>query len=270
MSMLIEEYITLKLTEEDLHSGNLILVNQDNEFKQRGVNLLPVDNLYFEIYGEQQIYISQEVSKPLLKLINAINAKKKFVAVSGYRSEEEQEEIYNNSILENGIEFTQKYVARPRESEHQTGLVIDLGEVVENVDFICPSFPYDGICKDFKDLAEEYGFIMRYKKDKESITKISEEKWHFRYVGIPHAKLINKYNYCLEEYIDFLRKFEYNTNHLKIEEDDLKIEIFYIEMKDKITEINLSKNKKCHVSGNNIDGFIITLFEDMGDDNYEL
>ena len=99
MSMLIEEYITLKLTEEDLHSGNLILVNQDNEFKQRGVNLLPVDNLYFEIYGEQQIYISQEVSKPLLKLINAINAKKKFVAVSGYRSEEEQEEIYNLSLI---------------------------------------------------------------------------------------------------------------------------------------------------------------------------
>ena len=49
MSMLIEEYITLKLTEEDLHSGDLILVNQDNEFKQMGVNLLPVDSLYFEI-----------------------------------------------------------------------------------------------------------------------------------------------------------------------------------------------------------------------------
>ena len=150
------------------------------------------------------------------------------------------------------------------------GLAIDLGEVVENVDFICPSFPDDGICKNFKDLAEEYGFIMRYKKDKESITKISEEKWHFRYVGIPHAKLINKYNYCLEEYIDFLRKFEYNTNHLKIEEDNLRIEIFYIEMKDKIIEINLSKNKKYHVSGNNIDGFIITLFEDMGMNSYAL
>ncbi|WP_122638705.1 MULTISPECIES: D-alanyl-D-alanine carboxypeptidase family protein [unclassified Romboutsia] len=264
-----EEYETIKLTKEDLYLGNLILVNQGNEFKQKGVKLLPIDNLYFEIYCDKPIYVSQEIIKPLLNLIDSINARKKLIAVSGYRSEEEQEEIYNNSILENGIEYTKKYVARPKESEHQTGLAIDLGEIVENVDFICPSFPDYGICKDFKDLAKEYGFIMRYKKDKENITNISEEKWHFRYVGTPHAKLINKYNYCLEEYIDFLKQFKYNTNHLKIEENNSKIEIFYIEMKGNAVEINLDKHKKYNISGNNVDGFIITSFEHM-ETNYEL
>ena len=195
MSMLIEEYITLKLTEEDLHSDNLILVNQDNEFKQRGVNLLPIDKLYFGIYGEQPIYISQEINKPLLKLIDFINAKKKLVAVSGYRSEEEQEEIYNNSILENGIEFTQKYVARPRESEHQTGLSIDVTNERRN---------FTKKCKEAKWLASnayKFGFILRYPKGKEYITGTSYEPWHIRYVGKKAAKEIFQNRITLEEYL---------------------------------------------------------------------
>ena len=260
-----KEYITLKLTNEELYSGSLILVNKDNKFRQRIVNILPLDNDYFEIYRKRPMYINELMVKPLLNLIDDIDGKKKLVAVSGYRSEEEQRRIYKESILENGLEFTKKYVAKPRQSEHQTGLAIDLGEVVENIDFICPSFPNHGICKEFKELAQDYGFIMRYKKDKEKITNISEEVWHFRYVGSPHARIMNEKNFCLEEYIDYLKNFKYKRNSLKLIDNGYKVEIFYVEKLDKITEVKFMKNKRYDVSGNNVDGFIVTLFEELKD-----
>lgn len=52
--------------------------------------------------------------------------------------------------------------------------------------------------------AEKYGFILRYGKDKTDITGIMYEPWHFRYVGVENAKIINIKNMCLEEYIAYL------------------------------------------------------------------
>ena len=53
--------------------------------------------------------------------------------------------------------------------------------------------------------AEDFGFIMRYAKDKQDITKIIYEPWHYRYVGVEHAKAINDLGMCLEEYIEYLK-----------------------------------------------------------------
>ena len=47
----------------------------------------------------------------------------------------------------------------------------------------------------------EYGFILRYPKDKEDITGISYEPWHYRYVGREHARAIRESGVCLEEYV---------------------------------------------------------------------
>ena len=54
--------------------------------------------------------------------------------------------------------------------------------------------------------AEDYGFVLRYPKDKEDITKIAYESWHWRYVGVEHAKKMNELNMCLEEYVEYLSK----------------------------------------------------------------
>lgn len=57
-----------------------------------------------------------------------------------------------------------------------------------------------------KQNAEDYGFIMRYPKDKEDITKITYEPWHWRYVGKDNAKEMNRLGMCLEEYVEYLGK----------------------------------------------------------------
>ena len=79
-----------------------------------------------------------------------------------------------------------------------------LREAAEEIDFICPAFPYDGICGAFRRAAAQYGFIERYRADKTALTGIAAEPWHFRYVGAPHAMLIEQRGLCLEEYIALL------------------------------------------------------------------
>ena len=53
---------------------------------------------------------------------------------------------------------------------------------------------------------EDYGFILRYPAGKEPVTGISHEPWHFRYVGVPHARLMVRLGLTLEEYVDLLRR----------------------------------------------------------------
>ena len=150
-------------------------------------------------------------------------------------------------------------MALPNHSEHQTGLAIDLGLKQENIDFIRPYFPDEGICGRFKALAPSFGFIQRYKKGKEAITGIAEEPWHFRYIGRPHAELAECWHMALEEYIEEIKKYTQQAP-LSFEGPSLfKYEIFFIPSNGHEQIINLPENVSCEISGNNIDGFIITL-----------
>lgn len=234
------------LKKSDIHQGNLILVNQTYPLKNEFSNTLePFSSKY------SNILLNKEANKWLQAILKAIQSNEKIVPVSGYRSLFEQTEIYISSIEESGLDFTKKYVAYPNTSEHQTGLAIDLGLNQENIDFIRPSFPYQGICQEFRLKMSQYGFIERYKHDKENITNISAEEWHFRYVGYPHSEIMNQNNFCLEEYIDYLKQFDI-SNPLKFE----NYEIYYVAMEVEEESFSILDNEE--ITGNNVDGFIVT------------
>ena len=85
-----------------------------------------------------------------------------------------------------------------REPVNEIGLAVDFNTL--EVDFEnTPAYKW------LEENAHKYGFILRYPKEKQSITKIKYEPWHFRYVGPVHARIMKSYNLCLEEYIDYLR-----------------------------------------------------------------
>lgn len=147
------------------------------------------------------ILMERYAAYALQALIKKLNAYGKIVPVSGFRTQQEQQNIWDDTLKQHGLIYTQKYVAIPGCSEHQTGLAIDLALNQENIDFICPSFPDEGICHLFQQLAPSYGFILRYPKGKETVTKIGWEPWHFRYVGTPHAQIITNHHLTLEEYL---------------------------------------------------------------------
>lgn len=232
------------LKSGDICWGNLILVNSDFPMiKKEPSDLTAINN--------SKIKMCREAASQLDLAIKKINGWTGITPVSGYRSFEEQQNIWNDCLKENGIDFTQKYVAKPACSEHQTGLAIDLGMTQLHIDFVHPEFPNYGICGQFKKIAAEFGFILRYPLGKEHITKIAYEPWHFRYVGIPHAQIICEKGFVLEEYIEYIRQFIHNVNPLIYRN---KYEISYLSKSD----YSFEDTNIVNVSGNNCDGFIIT------------
>ena len=122
-----------------------------------------------------------------------------FFGVSGYRSYERQEELYFESLKKNGKTHTEKYIAFPGESEHQTGLALDVSISSLNFELI-PEFSDTNECKWLHRNAPLFGFILRYPKGKEEITGYAYEPWHIRYVTKPLALYLDKTHLTLEEY----------------------------------------------------------------------
>lgn len=120
-------------------------------------------------------------------------------AHSGYRSYRTQKTMYYNRLKKNNGK-DDGVVAYPGSSDHQTGLGIDVIHKAGIGKKFTESF---GKTKEGKWLAEncwDYGFIIRYQKDKEDITKIIYEPWHLRYVGVQVAQYMRDQNLCLEEF----------------------------------------------------------------------
>ena len=183
--------------------GTLYLVNRAHPLAEEpeAEALVPVDG------GHPRIMLHARAKVMLDQLLTAVGGRGAIVPVSGYRPRSEQQAIWDGSLAEHGQKFTETYVARPGCSEHQTGLAIDLGENRPEVDFLCPAFPDSGPCGALRRRAAEFGFVLRYPAGKEAVTGIGHEPWHFRYVGQPHARLMEGRGLVLEEYLDWLRHF---------------------------------------------------------------
>lgn len=247
---------TIALEQEKIYCGNLLLVNANYPVREKkATNLVPVN------IGFPNILMKRDAANALQFVSKKISVGDAIIPVSGYRSSEEQTAIYDGSLKDNGEEYTKKYVALPNHSEHQTGLAIDLGKNKKDIDFICPDFPYDGIYGEFRRIASDYGFIERYAQDKEEITGISYEPWHFRYVGYPHSKIITENGFSLEEYIDFIKAYQDNCRFTYKPEHGTGMEIYYVPADSIRTLVFMPETCLYQISGNNTDGFIITVWK---------
>lgn len=244
---------TIKFTKGDKYRGDLILVNGSCPLQNSETPpCVPILDAF------PSVLLHIKASACLRQILKSIGAGDSIVPVSGYRALTEQQEIYRDSLAENGADFTQKFVAKPGCSEHQSGLAIDLGEKADYIDFIRPNFPDKGICQDFRRLAAKYGFIQRYTQEKEAITHIACEPWHFRYVGYPHSAIMEELDLCLEEYIQYVKDFSLETHVLKRNCGIREIQIAYIP--EEISEIRVADTAIAELSGNNTDGHILTLW----------
>lgn len=139
------------------------------------------------------------VNKEALKKLKEMQSDAKVLGldltlVSGYRSYETQEKLYNKYVKKDGEEKANTYSAKPGHSEHQTGLSFDIGSVSR-------SFENTKEAKWIEQNAHLYGFIVRYPKDKTNITGYIYEPWHVRYLGIDTSTKIKQSNLTLEEYL---------------------------------------------------------------------
>lgn len=127
---------------------------------------------------------------------------------SAYRSVDKQEDVFERRVKEymrqgktreEAEEFVLQTINKPGTSEHNLGLAVDFN-------YVDYDFDQTAGFKWLKENAENYGFVLRYAKEKESITKVDYEPWHWRFVGKEHAAQMNERNMCLEEYVEYLQK----------------------------------------------------------------
>ena len=120
-----------------------------------------------------------------------------FMINSAYRSFENQEIVYNNYKSSRGQKYADSIAARPGNSEHQTGLALDIfSKAHPNIN----SFKESEEAGWLKENAHRFGFIQRYPEGLENITGYEYEAWHYRYVGIDAATYIYENNITFEEY----------------------------------------------------------------------
>ena len=172
---------------------NLVLVNYENAIPEHyQANLVKLSG------GEE---VDERIYEPLMELLEAAkegNWDQLPMVVSGYRTQAKQQKLFQDKIAKyqseghsksEAEELAKQWVAVPGYSEHQAGLAVDINGATYDLYFWLQENSY------------KYGFIFRYPGNKTEITGVSEEVWHYRYVGVEAATEMYEKGLCLEEYL---------------------------------------------------------------------
>lgn len=239
-----------------IYEGALLLINAAHPltYEPEADQLTPLP-----AFGPQ-VRLEATAAKMFSQLLFSCNGQGRIVVTSAYRPYAEQQQLYTACLRQNGTRYTAAYVALPGCSEHQSGLCADVAKAGADIDPICPAFPDEGVCRAFRSKAGLYGFIERYPQDKTQLTGIGYEPWHFRYVGYPHAMIMNQLHLCLEEYIPYLKRY-CSSAPLCYRHQNSRVEIFFVPMNPG-TPVSLSLPDDCPVqlSGNNEDGLVVSVW----------
>lgn len=260
-------FSTAQVKTKDKFYGDLILVNNQHQYFSSGeedlVSIMEkndengIDYFTAVDYSYTIIRPAYDAMAQMIKDFYNKYSNDTLIIYGSYRTNEFQTELYENRDTSSD---DAPLVAKPGFSEHETGYAFDFSET-ENYD-------YNGT-GDFEWLNKncyKYGFILRYTKEKEKLTEIRDEPWHFRYVGKAHAYYMTKNNLCLEEYTDLIRNdYPYDGNHLEFaDEDGNNYEVYFYPSNDaeETTAVPVPSGRKYDISGNNIDGFVVTVHKD--------
>lgn len=246
---------TIRVTDEQVTRGNLVLVNKDYLLDQGAVpkDIVTLfenkDLMHGYVVLDNTIRLSRSVAEKFGDMVEAAgeDGVNRFMISSGYRDEGEQEQLYR----EKGSD----YALPPGYSEHNLGLSMDIGSTQQSIDRSPEG-------KWLKEHAWAHGFILRYPEDKTEITGIQYEPWHFRYVGQPHSMIMKELNLTLEEYLDYLKEQSSYTTTVEGKEYEIK----YVPVTSKDMEIEIPAGSEYEISGNNIDGIIVTVLLNKDDE----
>lgn len=242
---------TTKVADE-IHSGQLILVNNDNRYTfPSNLSLLRIyDNM---VLGQQGNTIYRPVSsdyKLEAEALNALNAMMyrhyefddsvTFAISSAYRTLDDQAAL-NSSV-------------QPGYSDHHTGYCVAIKYADNRTPLESDHWIYQNCYK--------FGFVIRYPEGKESITGVSDYKHCLRYVGVAHATYMHQSGLCFEEYIELLKN-NYNSSAKRLAiaaADGITYEVYYTPASGQdVTTLDIPSNYNYTVSGDNRSGFIVTV-----------
>ena len=182
----VSEYVEGK---KPLYIDGIVIVNKDYKLPKN----------YKSPREQEALNAFEKMKKDASKEGIALNIR------SGYRSYNTQISLFNRYAQNDGREVANTYSAKPGNSEHQTGLALDITNRNTN---LAPGSWFDNTpeAKWLYENAYKYGFILRYPEGKEHITGYIYESWHYRYVGVEHSENFNMNNLTLEEYVGLYKE----------------------------------------------------------------
>ncbi len=257
-------YTQVTQPNENLHIvGELLVVNKEHEYTTKAFEsftgkMVSISDHAKDKAGKPLCYCvdnSQKLQKSafdafkaLAEAYAAVEGSPNLYVVASYRTYEDQKPLK----IPEGF------------SDHHTGYLLQLKKYIsasnpQKLD--TDSWIYDN--------AYKYGFICRYPEGKEGETYVEDYTDAFRYVGTAHATYMERHNLCLEEYVEQIKNNytdnQAHNNHLKITDDSgMNYEVYYVPAAaGDITTISVPSNYKYDISGDNIGGFIVTVYLDQ-------
>ncbi|RIU88520.1 M15 family metallopeptidase [Oceanobacillus picturae] len=233
------------IQEEDIHKGNLVLINENYPVEKEGVKN-DIQTFHSEDFKgvqllDQEIQLSQSISQKFMDMVEDAqhDGVDSFTITSGYRGIEAQTLLFK--------EMGEDYALPGGYSEHNSGLAMDVGStegLMANAS--------EG--KWIEDNAWKHGFILRYPENKTSITGIEYEPWHIRYVGFPHSALMYEHDFVLEEYLDYVK----DKKELYASFEGKEYFITYYPYGEN-QQIELPVDHEYMITGDNMNGVIVTV-----------
>ncbi|AEA18531.1 MULTISPECIES: D-Ala-D-Ala carboxypeptidase VanY [Bacillus] len=238
-----------EITKEQIYKGDLLLVNRDYPVKKDSIrsDIINVNHNSELVRGyvifDRNLRLSKDVVKKFLNVVDAAGKESvnHFLISSGYRDFQEQKQLYEK--------MGSDYALPAGYSEHNLGLSLDIGSTQKKMEKAPEG-------KWIEENVWKHGFVLRYPKNKSNITGIQYEPWHIRYVGLPHSAIMQKKNFTLEEYLEFLKE----EKEVSTEVEGKKYTVSYYKVSENM-KVNVPANKQYEISGNNMDGVIVTVQE---------
>ncbi len=256
-------YESVTVDNAEVHNGPLILVNNSVPCQNSEEGLVSLyekkleDDKHSFSVRDAELLVQEPFAYAIVEMMDdfyAATNDDNLVVLSGHRSQTLQQQLYDDDLASTGEETSDR-VAKPGFSEHQTGYGIDLS-------IYDGEYDGTGIYSWIDEHCADYGIVLRYPEDKQSITDIKFEPWHYRYVGKPHAAYMMQNALCLEEYLEMLEmQHPYEGEHLQVTDTDGKLyEVYFYPMDAGYdsTTVAVPSGKTYTVLGNNTSGFIVT------------
>lgn len=270
----------VKMTPDKEDDGLLILVNYQYDYADAD-NVETVNTYNSRTAGFKVASTGIELSKVAFdafeEMVNGLNDATgcdDVIINSGYRTYEDQVDIYDYYVEAKGEDYAKDYVANPGQSEHHTGLACDLSFYLD-AGYSEPvgKHEHGGWLSEH---CTDYGFIIRYPESKVKYTHIAYEAWHFRYVGLTHAKAMNALDMCLEEYVEYLTKYTLDKKLMFVSNDGKVTDVsptellsgggvlvYYVPAEKKgdttVTVLGTENPDSYTISGTNTGGYVVTV-----------
>lgn len=161
-------------------------------------------------YGTQSVIFNNNVNQTKKYVCNNQECLHEYITKHSYKKCEKCGSSVTSVAItrEEAVANVKTYSCAPGTSEHQTGLAVDVIDGKYSYDLL-EGFKNTEAGKWLAENCARFGFILRFEKEKQDITGIIYEPWHFRYVGRYHATRMTELGMCLEEYVEFLTEEGY-------------------------------------------------------------